>query len=189
LIEEPFVSPPNKSFFSSLAGLITGIAGLLTATVAIFGVASSQGWLSGAGSKSPASAGAPAQTTTPSAGSTTTSPIGGAGGPGGVASVPQYAVDPTSVTFPAVGTSTTMVKVSNTGVVPLTVQPPEVTGPGASHFNASAGTCDGSVDPGRSCQIQMTFNRVPGTFNATLVVQVMGAVQATEVPVSATAIL
>jgi hypothetical protein len=187
------MSAPNKSFFSSLSGLITGIAGLLTATIAIFGVAASQGWLS-SGSKA-ASSTAPGLTT-----STTTSTPSGLGDPSTIfgssgsssnaagGAVPQYGVDATSISFQAVGPTSTSVKVNNTGVVPMTVEAPSITGPGASHFTANNQGC-GSVDPGRSCQIQVNFQQAPGTFNATLVVQITGAPRATEVAITATAIL
>jgi hypothetical protein len=45
------------------------------------------------------------------------------------------------------------------------------------------------VDPGRSCQIQVTFKHAPGSFDATLVIRVTGAPKATEVSIKATAIL
>jgi hypothetical protein len=60
-----------------------------------------------------------------------------------------------------------------------------VTGPNAARFAATIGTCSGSIDPGRSCQLQVTFRPMVGTFNATVVIKVNGAVQATEIPVKA----
>jgi hypothetical protein len=156
------VSAPNKSFFSGLHGVITGLAALITAAVAVLGLAINQGWLNG-----------------------TKSGTGGGSG----AAVPQFAVDPSSVAFQAFGPTTAPVTVSNVATVPLTVEPPRLIGPGAAHFSASAGTCQGSVSPGASCQIQMTFKHAAGTFNATLVIQVAGAAAPTDIPVSATAIL
>ncbi|HEX3539492.1 MAG TPA: hypothetical protein VHT75_03525 [Acidimicrobiales bacterium] len=167
------MSAPNKSFFSSLAGVVTGIAGLLTAAVAVFGVAVNQGWLHGSSRSNPL----PGSTAAPASGGT----------PNGTN--PQYAVAPPAVTFQALGGTTTAVRVTNTGVVPITVTPPQVTGADASHFRADPGDCAAPVDPGRSCQLQVSFNPAPGTFNATLVVQVSGAVRATEVPLQAHAIL
>jgi hypothetical protein len=162
------VSAPNKSFFSGLHGVITGLAALTTAGVAVLGLAINQGWLSGHQSG------------------------GGSGGAGTTASTavaPQYAVDPSSVVFSALGSPTEPVTVSNVGSVLLTVERPRVIGPGASHFSASAGSCQGSVSPGASCQIQVTFKHASGTFNATLVIQVTGVAAPTTIPISATAIL
>ena len=175
------MSAPNKSFFSSLAGLITGIAGLVTAVVAVFGVAVNQGWLHG----SSRSSSAPGSTAAPSGSSSGGATSGGSTSGGS----PQYAVAPPAVTFQALGGSTTAVRVSNTGSVPMTVMPPEVTGADASHFKADPGDCAAPVSPGRSCQLQVSFNPAPGTYNATLVVQVSGAVRATEIPLQAHAIL
>lgn len=157
----------KKAFFSGLHGVITGMAALITASVAVAGLALSQGWLNG-GAK------------------------GGGTGTGTTAStaaVPQYAVAPASIAFAPLGPTTAAIEVSNTGVVAMTVEPPLVTGPNASHFGATSQTCDAPVEPGRSCQLEVTFTQAPGTFNAIVVVRVTGAVRAIEVPVKATAIL
>ncbi len=179
------MSAPNKSFFSGLTGLITGIAGIVTAAAALFGVAANQGWLRSS-STSNAKPGA-------TSGAATSQTTGGAAGPTGTtgstsSATPRYAVDPSSIVFQPIGATTASVKVSNTGEVPLTVEPPSVTGD-TSHFSASDHTCGSSVDPGRSCLLQVTFNKAPGTFTATLVVQVTGATRSTKVPIKATAIL
>jgi hypothetical protein len=160
------MSAPNKSFFSSLAGLITGVAGILTAAVAVFGVAVNQGWLHGGASSGKSSA---------------TTAHG--------ASAPQYSVQPTSVDFQALGGTTANVSVLNTGTVAMNVEPPAVTGSGGAHFSASSESCAGLVTPGRSCQIQVIFNPSPGSYSATLVVQVAGASRATEVGLKAQGIL
>jgi hypothetical protein len=160
---------PNKSFFSGLHLAITGFAAFVTAVVAIVGLAISQGWLSG----------------------NAKSGGGGGGGsaPGSVSTVavPAYSVDPTSIVFQPLGATTASVKVTNTGVVAITVEPPTLTD--SSHFGASAQTCDGPVDAGRSCQVLVTFKPAPGTFSATLVIRVTDAPKATEVSVKGTAIL
>jgi hypothetical protein len=165
-VSAPDKTEKKKAFFSSLHGVITAIAALTTASVAVLGLALNQGWLSGGSSRT--SAGGTSATT---------------------AAAPQFAVDPPSIVFQPVGPTTASVQVSNTGVVPMTVEPASVTGPGAAHFTATTGTCDGSVEPGLSCQLQVMFSQTPGTFNADLVVEVTGAVRAAEVPIKATAIL
>ncbi|MDQ1391721.1 MAG: Abnormal spindle-like microcephaly-assocd, ASPM-SPD-2-Hydin [Acidimicrobiaceae bacterium] len=159
------MSAPNKSFFSGLHLAVTGFAAFVTAVAAIVGLAINQGWLSG----------------------NAKSGTGGAGTSVSTAAIPQYSVEPLALEFQPVGPSTASVKVTNTGVVPIAVENPTVTD--ASHFGASVQTCAGSVDPGRSCQLQVTFKRAPGTFNATLVIRVTGAPRATEVAIKATAIL
>lgn len=160
------MSAPNKSFFSGLHLAITGFAAFVTAVVAIVGLAINQGWIGG-NSKSAST--------------------GGTGSSASTAAVPQYSVDPTEIVFQPVGPTTASVKVTNTGVVPITVESPMVSD--TSHFSARDQTCSGSVDPGRSCQIQVTFKHAPGSFDATLVIRVTGAPKATEVSIKATAIL
>ncbi len=174
------MSAPNRSFFSGLHLLITGLAALVTASVAIFGVAVNQGWLHGNASR---------PTTAPAASAGSTATTGG--GDTTLSTVPQYSVDPLSVVFQALGPTTAPVKVTNTGVVPMNVEAPTFSpGPDVSHFSASAGTCGGgSVDPGLSCQLQVTFKHAAGTFNASLAVRVTGATRATEVAIQASAIL
>jgi hypothetical protein len=185
------VSAPNRSFFSGLHLLITGLAALVTASVAVFGVAVNQGWLGSKSTTSGAGPGASSGSTATGSTSTTSAP----GTPGAsdttAGAGPQYAVDPLSVTFTSLGPTTAAVKVSNTGLVPMTVEQPMFSaGSDTSHFSANAGTCGvGSVDPGLSCQLQVTFKHAPGTFTATLDVRVTGAVRATEVSIQATAIL
>ena len=171
------MSASNKSFFSGLHLLVTGLAAFVTASVAVFGVAVSQGWIGGNArtSAGPGAAGSSGAASGSSANTTT--------------ATPQYTVEPPSVTFQALGPTTASVKVTNTGTVTMTVESPRVTGPNADRFTASDQSCSPSVDPGRSCQLQVTFVRAAGSFNGTLVVQVQGAVRATEVPIQASAIL
>jgi hypothetical protein len=162
---ESAVTAPNKSFFSGLHLLVTTVAALVTASVAVLGLAINQGWLKSS------------KTTSGGAGATTVA-------------VPQYAVEPTALSFQPLAPLTASVKVTNTGVVPFTVASPTVTGPDASHFSTALGTCTATVEPGRSCQLQVTFHHQgPVSVTATLVVQVRGAVQATEVAIQATALL
>lgn len=167
------MSSPDKSFFSGLHLVITGIAALITASVAVIGLSINQGWIGGT------KTGGGAGTGTGTSGSTSVV----------TTAAPEFAVNPTSLTLQPLQPTTVSVEVSNTGVVPMTVEPPTMTGTNAGRFTAQPQTCDGPVDPGRSCQLQVTFNPAPGTFSAILVVQVAGAVRATEVPITATAIL
>ena len=168
------MSASNKSFFSGLHLLVTGLAAFVTACVAVFGVAVNQGWIGGNSRTS---------------GATRTTGTAGGGGPGSSAAAPQFTVDPQSITFQSLGPTTASVKVTNTGTVTMSVKPPMVTGPNADRFTASDQSCSPSVAPGRSCQVQVAFLRTAGSFSGTLVVQVEGAGRASEVPIQASAIL
>lgn len=186
------MSASNKSFFSGLHLLVTGLAAFVTACVAVFGVAINQGWIGGnaktsgaTGTTGTAAGGGPGST---AGGTTGTAGTAGGGGPGSTAA-PQFTVDPQSITFQSLGSTTAAVKVTNTGTITMSVEPPMVTGPNADRFTTSDQSCSASVDPGRSCQLQVAFLRTAGSFSGTLVVQVEGAVRATEVPIRASAIL
>jgi hypothetical protein len=186
------VSTSNKSFFSGLHLLVTGLAAFVTASVALFGVAVSQGWIGSNATTSGATAapgrGGPGGG--PDSGSSSGSSNGSSSGSSDTTmAAPRFTVDPPSITFQSLGPTTASVKVTNTGTVTMTVEPPTVTGPNANRFNASDQSCAPSVDPGRSCELQVTFLRAAGSFSGTLVVQVEGAVRATEVPIQASAIL
>jgi hypothetical protein len=164
-------APPKsdkKAFFAGLHGAITGLAALATASVAIIGLSINQGWIGG--------------TKTGGANSSVSTTV---------AAVPQYAVDPMSLSLQPLGATTVTVDVSNVGAVPMTVEPPSLAGPNASHFVAANRTCGAPVSPGGSCQLQVSIKQGAGggTFNALLVVRVLGAGSATEVPITGTAIL
>lgn len=153
----------RKSFFSTIPGFVTGLAGLVSAVVAAVGLAVQQGWIGGDGdSSAPATAG-----------------DGGA----------EFSVEPTTVTFRPVGSSRAEVTVRNTGEVGLRLEEPTVTGDDAERFEVAQGTCDAPVDPGRSCQLEVTFDPATGDFTATLVVEAEDAPQAREVTLRGSGVL
>jgi hypothetical protein len=172
----------SKSFFSTTAGLITGAAGVLSALVGAAGLAIQQGWVGGSSGD---------------AGSSAVGRPGGAGQTGSgarsggatAAVVPTFSVEPDSLSFQPVGSKDAKVKVRNTGVVELKLQPPTITGEDADRFKASEGTCDGPVDPGRSCELEVSFSPKTGSFTALLVVDADGGARAEEVPLKGTAAL
>jgi hypothetical protein len=189
------VPDSQKSFFSGLSGVITGLAAIASAIVGLIGLSVNQGWIGGhaksAGSGSTAGSGGSTvpgspQTSLPGSPQTGIGGIGDTSVPG-----PQFAVDPTSLVFNgAIGPKDATVKVLNPGVLTINVQPPVIKGPDASRFSASPQDCSSPVEPGRSCLLKVTFNPPgPGTSNAVLVVQVSGVTKAQEVPIQATAIL
>jgi hypothetical protein len=185
------VPDSQKSFFSGLSGVITGLAALASATVGVVGLSVNQGWIGGhAKAAGPGASGGSSVSTLPGSPPTTSGGFGAIGDtsvPG-----PQFTVDPTSLVFNgAIGPRDATVKVLNPGVKTVTVQtPPLIKGTDAPRFSVSSQDCSTPVEPGRSCMLKVTFNPPgPGTFNAVLVVQVDGVAKAQEVPIQATAIL
>lgn len=157
------------SFWSSLPGVLTGIAGLLTAVVALVSLGASQGWIGGGGGG------------------------GGPAGGGDAEAPPVLDVEPRAVEFePVPGTSReATVTVTNDGSAPFRVDEPELTGPDADRFDVDAGGCTGGPIPaGRSCELLVTFDPDgPGRASATLVVSVNDAARSVEVPVQGAAVL
>ncbi|MBW3573967.1 MAG: choice-of-anchor D domain-containing protein [Actinobacteria bacterium] len=158
------------SFWSSIPGVLTGLAGVLTAVVTLVTLAFSQGWIG----EGPADDAASGQ----------------AGGDGGSASVPDLGVDPESLRFrPTVlGAVSEEVAVSNEGDQPFTVDPVAVTGEDAERFDVDDGECAGeSLRSGRSCTLRITFDPSGiGEARATLVVSVNGGQRSAEVALDAT---
>ena len=176
-------SGSGKSFFSSMPGVITGVAGLLSAVAAVGGLAVQQGWIGDSGSS---------DSGTVQTGRTNRGAEGANTGGGGEATSEKtgtFDVDPSSVVFQPVGSRDAEVKVSNTGDVPIEVESPTITGADADRFDADDGSCSGSLDPGRSCQLEVTFKPATGSFEAVLVVSADGAPKSAEVPIRGSAVL
>ncbi len=167
----------RRGFFSSVPGLITGVAGLLSAAAAVGGLAVQQGWIGDDDSGSTSRTGS------------TSRPGATAGGTEATEEEGSFDVDPSSVTFQPVGSRRVSVKVTNTGDVPLEMEPPTVTGADAERFDADRGTCSGTLRPGRSCELEVTFEAATGRFEAVLVVEADGATRASEVPIRANAVV
>ena len=188
------MSDPDKSFFSGLHLAITGTAALITSVVAVLGLALNQGWLGGGHSNSASTATATTATTAgagTASGDTSSTVFGAPSLPGGGASgtTPSFSVDPPKLVFRPLAPSDATITVRNDGTAPMTVLPPGLTGPDQPQFSVTDLGCAGSLDPGRTCQIRVTFHHAAGNFSANVVVQVAGAPQAVEVPVQASAIL
>jgi hypothetical protein len=164
------VSNGHRSFWSSIPGLVTGIAGLLTAVVGLFGLAVQQGWIGG---------GSGTTTTTVPGGATTTTQAG------------AFTVSPTALKFQAADPPEKTVKVSNSGDTAITVRLPTVSGKDPDQFSPTAGTCTGKLVPSASCNLSVTF-RPSGalrSYTATLQVSAAGVSRAIEVPIEATTLL
>lgn len=178
------MSTRQKSFWSTTAGAITGIAGVATAIGGLVGVAAQVGWIG----DSDGSAGPAAVTTT------TSLEAGGGGGASGSRSTasgpPRFTFDPTSVVFESLGPRAQTAALRNTGDAPLEVESTAVEGANAENLAADGSDCTGGlVEPGRSCQIEVSFKPSgAGDYRATLVVAVDGAPDR-EIPLRGTAIL
>lgn len=106
------MSDPHKSFFSSMPGVVTGVAGLLSAMVGVAGLAFQQGWVGGSTNAARPGTVAPGQSAPQSSAT--------------------FSVDPARLTFEPLGPRQATVTVRNTGLVSLQIEPPVITGADAA---------------------------------------------------------
>lgn len=193
----------NNGFWSTTSGMATGVAGTLTGVVGLATLATQMGWVGGNGDRDQSAA----PTTTTIAGSTTTADDtsttgddrtdttqGSSRSASGLTTTtsakPAYTVDPSAVSFKAIGDHTASVSVRNTGNVELILSDVAVEGEDAGRFAVESEPCTSApVDPGRSCALEITFTPPSsGEAKATLAIEAEDA-RAREVPLSGVALL
>jgi hypothetical protein len=186
------MSVKERSFWSTTAGVVTGVAGIVTALAGLLGVAAQQGWLN---SKSNDHSTTTVTTVQPSGdnpvvGGSAGSSGSGASGSGRSSSTPLFDVVPSQVTFDKLGPRDKQLTIRNLGTTAFTLPLPTVQGPDASRFTVTDATCGGRLDASRSCEVKVTFNpNKAGDFTARLVVQPTNAPTARDVPIQASALL
>jgi hypothetical protein len=173
----------KRSFWSTVPGIITGFAGLLSATAALVGLLVTFGVIGGKDSTSKDSAGT-------DGGADTEQPAG-SGSATTVAEVPTFAVDPTSVSLDQLLAKEAKVVVKNTGDTSMSVQAPTVRGGDAAQFAAKDESCtDAKIPAGDTCEMTVMFTpKGNGRYSATLVVSVKGAPEPVEVALRGSAVL
>jgi hypothetical protein len=145
------VMAEKGSFWSSLPGVLTALAGLATAVVGLLSLAASQGWIGGDGGGDADGTGT---------------------GAGGEAPA-RIEVDLPSLQFRAVpgASKEQTVTVTNEGDVATQLADPEITGPGKGQFEVDDGDCPRPLGGGRSCKVVVTYNGGLGDkASATLVI-------------------
>ncbi|HVF13626.1 MAG TPA: choice-of-anchor D domain-containing protein [Acidimicrobiales bacterium] len=157
--------------------MATGVAGIVSAIVGLLGVSVQLGWVGGDGDGSASSSnGVPTTTASTVFGATTAAPAASA-------RTGELKVDPQSISIEPLDPRDAIVKVENTGDVPLTIGKPTVSGAGADEFDVTDVNCTKSkLAPGRSCELKVTFTATkPGEYTAALVVAASGVPRAVEV--------
>ena len=145
------MSTRSKSFWSTIPGLITGLAGVLTGIVGLATLLIQIGVIGG-------DEGDPDSPTVTRPGQTATT-RDGAGQSDGTAAVAKFDVSPSSLDLTANKSDT--VTVENTGTKVLTVQQPVLSGSGKDQFSVSS-RC-GQLQVEDTCTISVTFK---GLLNA-----------------------
>lgn len=191
------MSESNKSFWSTVPGLVTGLAGLLTGIVGLVTVLIQLGVIGGghdSGDKTVVASNGAASTLP----GTSPSTVGGYGaGSGGGANTTveagTFTVLPTSVDFPPTDAKDKTVTVKNTSAAAkITVDPPTISGADAQQFSASFDSCTSAPLPaGASCTLRITFKPSGPLrkYSATLRVSAEGAQRVSEVAITASTLL
>ena len=142
----------GRAFFSTIPGIISALAGLVTVIVGVLAISAQLG---GDGDDNNGGNGSSSGTTV----STLAGGRGGTTGAGGggsatTAAPARLSVAPTTITFKFLETKK-VVKVTNDGTGPVSLETPQMAGPDRARFNAVG--CSGSLAAGRSCDIEITF--------------------------------
>ena len=169
----------KKSFWSSVPGLVTGMAGLLTAVVGLVTVLIQLDVIGG-DNDSP----------TPAAGVTTT--VAGAAPAAGVTTTigRKLTPDPAALKLATTEREKSLT-VRNDATGPLTILKPEYTGADRTAFSTDSGCTNVALQPGRSCtvKVQLSSGGALKVYKATLVLEAKELPRATEVPVEASTLL
>lgn len=162
------MSTRAKSFWSTMPGLITGLAGILTAVVGLGTLLIQVGVIGGGDDDSTPKSETGATATTPAGGGRSD----GSDDSGTATTPPKFTVAPQELRLTA-GDKTGNVTVSNTGGAAFTLAS-EITGTGKDEFTLKKGTCGAEVPKSGSCTMTVEFK---GGLAATakLVVTVRGA--------------
>jgi len=144
------MSENKRSFWSSIPGVVTGVAGLLTGIVGLVTVLIQLDVMGGDNSSDGTGA-----TATTVAGAGTTA-VGGAGATP-TTEVPRFTVSPTTLDFKAADPREKEVTVKNeSSAALLTLSLPRISGKDAGRFTASSGACS-ALRAGESCKLRVTF--------------------------------
>lgn len=180
----------RRSFWSTVPGLITGLAGLLTGIVGLVTVLIQLGVIGGKSDGTTTAATGGTVTTTAPSTAPGSAPSTVAAGGTTVTAAGSFTV-PATLDFP-VGVKEKPLPVKNTSTSgSITVRPPTVTGKDAAQFSASLGDCSQPLAAGLSCTMTVTFspNGPLRTYSATLQVTATGAARGAEVALTASTLL
>lgn len=179
------MSEHSRSFFSTIPGVITGLAGVLTAIVGLITVLIQLGVIGGDDSNGSGSG---------TNGSTTVAPAGGGASGGGTTTTEAgtFTVNVTTLNFGPADPKEKPLTVRNTSsTARLSVQTPRVTGKDAARFTATVGDCTSALAPNLTCNIRVTFTPAGplGNYEANLQIQASGAPAGAEVKLTASTLL
>src|SRR4051794_5225451 len=180
----------GRSFWSSVPGLVTGLAGLLTGIVGLVTVLIQLGVVGGKDKAPPPS---PPTTLTTVAGAATPTTVGG-GSTSATTAAPATGafMVPATLDFGAGDTKEKPLTVKNTSAAgAITLQAPTVVGKDSDRFSVSLDTCSRPLAAGLSCTMKVTLlpNGPLRTYAATLQLSATGAARGAEVALTGSTLL
>lgn len=177
----------KRSFWSTIPGLVTGLAGLLTGIVGLITVLIQLGVLGG---KSDSGSTPPAKNGTVTTAPATAGPSATSGASGTLAAAGSFTV-PSTLDFPAGVKEKTLAVKNTSSSGTITVRPPTVTGSDAARFTVALGDCSQPLAANLSCTMTVTFspNGALRTYSAALELTATGAERGSEVALTATTLL
>ncbi len=155
------MSNPNRSFWSSVPGLVTGLAGLLTGVVGLITLAVQLDLVGRDTAKPPA----------------TTGPT--LAGPSTTTGVASFTATPRTLDFAPTDPKEKTITIRNTSLTTeLRLAAPLVTGKDEKQFTPGYGDCSAPVKPNLSCTMKVTFASGGGfrSYAAKLQLSAAGAV-------------
>ena len=167
------MSDSHRNFWSTIPGVVTGLAGLLTGIVGLLTVSVQLGWLGGdsKAAKEGSTTTSSTMSTVPDGDTTTTYRSGG-----GTASGSRFELTPTTLTFSVVGRSERTLTVTNAGATPFSIVSAQVEGPGAAQFQVDDTDCvSADLAPRDHCDLVVSYTQGGGTGPATVEVMVSGS--------------
>lgn len=169
------MSDKSRSFWSTTAGAVTGVASVLTAIVGILTVSINLGWLGSKNDNKTAASVASStssSTSTTAFGATTTTAPGRTGTTTAASSLTPLQATPALLTFDSLGPRDQQVTVRNPTSGTLSLRPPSIAGVDPTQFAATDLTCGSRLDANRTCEVKVTYLATKtGPSTATLVLQ------------------
>jgi hypothetical protein len=176
------MSENKKSFWSSIPGVVTGLAGLLTGIVGLVTVLIQLDVIGGDNGATPN----PGVVTTVAPGGT----AGTTGGGSATTISGRLVAEPTTLKL-ATGERSKTLTVRNNATAPVTVLKPEYKGRDSTVFIVDSGCTNVSLRVGASCTVTVQLSRSEPlkTYEASLVLEAKEIPQVTEVSVTASTVL
>ena len=177
----------KKSFWSSIPGLVTGLAGLLTGIVGLVTVLIQLDVIGGDDDSSTVNA-TGATSTTVAAGGTSS---GGGGGGTPTTEAATFTVSPTTLEFAPHEKEKTVTVRNTSSTAAITVSQPRVSGDDPGNFTASLDACSRPLSPNLTCTLKVTFapSGALRRYSATLQIQAGGAPRGAEVRLTGSSLL